>query len=388
MATLSILHILSNRWWTGSAEPALALVRGLLDHGQRVVLGVPVGSQVEDLARKLGIPLVEGLHLNPRFHPWAWWHDLRRLNTFLRRVPIDILHTHLSHDHWLGACALAALNPTRRHPPVHVRTVHTLRRRNSRLHRWLLQHGADHLITVSTALQQELLDTYHIPAPRLTIIPGAVDSHRFHPQIAGDSIRDEFGLGPETPLVGIVARIAPSRGHLLLIEAFAQVHAAIPEARLLIVGKGEFRPRVEQQVRDCRLGDAVIFAGYREEDLPEILAALQVFVLLAPGSEGSCRAVLEAMAMGKAVVAARAGALGDIVLDGETGLLVDPLSPTALAHAISRLLRAPEQAKQMGWRGRLRVERDFSRQRQVEDVLRLYDWLLASRRRSRAAPRR
>jgi len=113
-----------------------------------------------------------------------------------------------------------------------------------------------------------------------------------------------------------------------------------------------------------------------------------VFVLLAPGSEGSCRAVLEAMAMGKAVVAARAGALGDIVLDGETGLVVDPLSPTALAHAISRLLRAPEQAQQMGWRGRLRVERDFSRQRQVEDVLRLYDWLLASRRRARAARRR
>jgi glycosyltransferase involved in cell wall biosynthesis len=379
MPALSIVHVLSNRWWTGSAEPALALVRGLHDRGHRVALGVPAGSQVEDLARKMGLPLIEGLYLDPRFHPWAWVHDLRRLSALMRRRQIDVLHTHLSHDHWLGVCALTALNRARGHAPVHVRTVHTLRQRDSRLHRWLLQRGADHLITVSTALQQDLLDTFHVPPPRLTVIQGAVDSHRFHPRIAGDHIREEFGLDPQTPLVGIVARIAPSRGHLLLIEAFALVHAAIPAARLLIVGKGEFRPRVEEQVRDLGLADAVIFAGYREEDLPEILAALQVFVLLAPGSEGSCRAVLEAMAMGKAVVATRVGALADIVLDGETGLLVDPLSPTALAHAISRLLRAPEQAQQMGLRGRLRIEQGFSRERQVEDVLRLYDWLLASR---------
>jgi glycosyltransferase involved in cell wall biosynthesis len=179
--------------------------------------------------------------------------------------------------------------------------------------------------------------------------------------------------------VGIVARIAPSRGHLALLEAFAQVHTAIPEARLLIVGKGEFRPDVEQQVRALGLTDAVIFTGYREEDLPEILAALHVFVVLTPGSEGSCRAALEAMSAGKAVVAAPVGALADLVLDGETGLLVDPLSPTALAHAISRLLRAPDHAEQMGLRGRQRIERCFSRERQVKDVLCLYEALLASR---------
>jgi glycosyltransferase involved in cell wall biosynthesis len=94
------------------------------------------------------------------------------------------------------------------------------------------------------------------------------------------------------------------------------------------------------------------------------------------------------MAAGKAVVAARVGALADIVLDGETGLLVEPCFPTALAHAISRLLRAPEHAQQMGERGRLRIERSFSRQRQVDDVLRLYDWLLTSRRPASLARRR
>lgn len=388
MPVLSIVHVLSNRWWTGSAEPVLALVKGLLDHGHRVVLGVPSGTQVEELAHKAGIPLIGGLYLNPHFRPWTWLHDLRRLHTFLRRGQIDILHTHLSHDHWLGACALAALKQTQPRRPVHVRTVHTLRRRDSRLNRWLLQHGADHLVTVSTALQQDLIEVFHIPPPRVTVIPGAVDNQRFHPQAEGARLRAEFGLAPQTPLVGIVARIAPSRGHLLLLEAFAQVHAAIPEARLLIVGKGEFRPRVEQEVHASGLTDAVLFAGYRDEDLPEVLAALQVFVMLTPGSEGSCRAVLEAMAVAKPVVAARVGALADTVLDGETGLLVEPFFPTALAHAISRLLRAPEHAQQMGLRGRARIERCFSHGRQVDDVLRLYDWLLASLRPASLARRR
>jgi glycosyltransferase involved in cell wall biosynthesis len=126
----------------------------------------------------------------------------------------------------------------------------------------------------------------------------------------------------------------------------------------------------------------VIFTGYREDDLPEVLAALDVFVLLAPGSEGSCRAALEAMAVGKPVVAARVGALQDIVLDGETGLLIEPHAHTALAYAISRLCRAPEHARQMGLRGRQRIERLFSRERQIDAVLRLYCQLHATQRAS------
>src|SRR5919106_5705311 len=192
MPVLSILYMLSNRWWTGSAEPALTLVRGLLDHGHRVVLGVPSGSQVEEPARQAGIPLIRGLRLNPHVRPWAWLQDLRRLNTVLRRAPIDVLHTHLSHDHWLGTIALTVLNQTRQRQPVHVRTIHTLRRRDSRLNRWLFQHGADHLITVSPPLQQDLMNAYHIAASHVTVIPGAVDSQRFHPHIGGNRVREEF----------------------------------------------------------------------------------------------------------------------------------------------------------------------------------------------------
>ena len=372
MQSLSILHLISNSWWTGTADPVLTLVRGLLDSGQRVVLGAPAGSQVERLAQELGIPLLQGLQLDRRFHPWSWLQDLKRLRSFLRQTPIDVLHTHLSHDHWLSLCARSLPNGRETRPWVHVRTVHTLRGRASLSTRWLLWRRSDHLITVSNALQRRLVQEFRVPADRISLIPGVVDGERFHPGIDGSRIRQEFELVRSTPLVGIVARIAPSRGHLTLVEAFARVRTALPTARLLIVGKGEFRPRVEQRVRELGLTDAVIFAGYREEDLPEVLAAVDLFVLLAPGSEGSCRAALEAMAMGKPVVAGRVGALADIVLDGETGLLVDVHSPADLAQAICMLILAPEDARHMGLRARQRVEAHFSRERQVQDVLALY----------------
>jgi L-malate glycosyltransferase len=385
MRPLSILHLLSNRWWTGTAEPVLALAQGLLERRQHIVLGVPAGSQVEDLARKAGIPLLAGLRLNPRFHPWSWLQDVGALSTFLRRTRIDVLHTHLSHDHWLALSAVTLSSQGRSRVPIQVRTVHALRRPQALSIRWQLQHGAAHLIAINQALHHDLVETLRVSPSDVTAIAGAVDHQRFHPSLSGARIRREFGLGSSVPLVGIVARLAASRGHLVLLEAFAQVHTAIPAARLLIVGKGEFRPQLEHGIGELGLAEAVIFTGYREEDLPEVLAALDVFVLMAPGSEGSCRAALEAMAVGKPVVAARVGALEDIVLDGETGLLIEPHARTALAHAISRLLRAPEQADQMGRRGRQRIESVFSRQRQVDEVLRLYYHLQATQRFSSTA---
>jgi glycosyltransferase involved in cell wall biosynthesis len=382
MRPLSILHLLSNRWWTGTAEPVLALAQGLLERRQQVVLGVPAGTQVEELARKAGVPLLEGLRLNPHFHPLSWLQDVRTLSTFLRHTPVDVLHTHLSHDHWLALSAVRLLNPGRGRVPLQLRTVHTMRPSHSLSNRWLLRHGAAHLITVSATLQRDLAERLRISSARISVIVGAVDSQRFHPELSGAHIRRELGMSTTTPLVGIVARLAPSRGHLILVEAFAQVHTAIPTARLLIVGKGEFRPQIERRIRELGLTDAVIFGGYREDDLPEVLAAMDIYVLMTPGSEGSCRAVLEAMAVGKAVVAMRVGALQDIVLDGETGILVAPHAQTALAHAISRLLRAQEQARQLGLRGRQRIEQGFSRPRQVDEVLRLYHQLHATQRRS------
>src|SRR5205085_12031342 len=158
-----------------------------------------------------------------------------------------------------------------------------------------------------------------VPAAAIFHIGGVVDTARFGGD-GGDDIRKELGLGPG-PVVGSVARFAAGRGHDLLIRGFALVLRDFPDARLVLIGKGERRDAIERLVGDLGLVGHVVLAGYRDGDLPAVLDSLDVFVLLGAGSDESCRAALEAMAAGRAVVARPVGALPEAIVHGVTGLL-------------------------------------------------------------------
>ena len=135
------------------------------------------------------------------------------------------------------------------------------------------------------------------------------------------------------------------------------------------------------------LGHRVIFTGYRDRDLPQVLAAGDCFALMAAGSDESCRAALEAMAAARPVVARRVGALPETVVDGETGLLVDGERPEDVAAALAHDARRPGPARAMGEAGRRRAETEFSPERSVTIVERVYRDLLLRRRSARAAGR-
>jgi phosphatidylinositol alpha-1,6-mannosyltransferase len=206
-------------------------------------------------------------------------------------------------------------------------------------------------------------------------VSGAVDVERFG-RGDGRAVRDELKLG-DAPVVGCVARLAPGRGHEILIAAFAHVLASVPDARLLLVGKGETRSALEATVAERDLQHRVIFTGYRDRDLPDVLAALDCFALMEAGSDETCRAALEAMAAGRPVVARPVGALPETVLPGETGVLVDDgAEGTGTAEGVARalvsLLTDRPRARTMGEAGRRRVEESFSPARFVADVERIY----------------
>jgi glycosyltransferase involved in cell wall biosynthesis len=120
------------------------------------------------------------------------------------------------------------------------------------------------------------------------------------------------------------------------------------------------------------LGHRVVFTGYRDHDLPAVLAAADCFALMAAGSDESCRAALEAMAAGRAVVARHVGALPETVLDGQTGLLLGNASPEALAEALRAILADPARARAMGEAGRRRAATEFSPERSVTIVENVY----------------
>ena len=368
MRPLRILHVVANRWWTGSADPALDVARALKERGHVVWFACVRGDVLEAHVRAAGVSLVEELSLERTARPSWLAAQIGTIRRVVQEREIDVVHAHQTHDHWLAALG-------RRGTAARlVRTVHHRRAAHAGpAARWLLKR-TDALIAVSEGIAARLRAT-GAPVSQVTVVPGAVDAERFTPAADGAPVRLELGLG-EAPTVGCVARMVPKRGHDILLRAMARLRDRMPEARLVLVGRGEGRPALESLVGELGLEKAVVFAGYRGADLPAVLAALDCFVLLGVGSEETCRAVLEAMAVARPVVAAPVGGIPEIVVDGETGWLVTA-TPDAVAAALETALRDRGRRRKLGEAGRRRVEVLFTPARRAALVEGVYTQVLA-----------
>jgi glycosyltransferase involved in cell wall biosynthesis len=344
---LTVLHLVANRWWTGSAEPVVRLVSGLRARGHRVLLGLIAGDRFEQKAREAGLEPLGQLSLEVRGNPLHALADLRRVRAIVRAERVDVIHAHHSHDHWLGWLARG------RGSAALVRTFHNSRAVRLAWPSTALYRRTDASIAVSLEIEERGRRA-GIPADRLARVEGVVDLGRFEGGDGGAAIRKEFDLGG-APVLGCVARLAPRRGHELLIRGFRLLLADYPHARLLLVGKGEARQRLEALVTELGLAREVLFTGYRDADLPGVLQALDAFALMGAGSDESCRAALEAMAAGRPVIGRRVGALPETVLHGVTGLLVDDDRAESVAAALRALVADPERAAAMGRAGRERA---------------------------------
>lgn len=202
---------------------------------------------------------------------------------------------------------------------------------------------------------------------RLVTLPNAVEIDRYRPDGSGASVRRDLGIGPATPLVVMAGRLSQFKGQEDLIRAAALVRIRHPEVRIFIAGRdtGEFagaargassgfKARLQRLIDELGVGGQVTLLGYYP-DLPALIGAADVMAM--PSWEEPFGLVaLEAMASGKPVVATAAGGVPEFVLDGETGLLVPPREPSALAAAIGELLADPDRSRAMGRRGRDHVE--------------------------------
>ncbi len=367
---LVVLQLVANRWWTGSADPVIQLSRGLGERGHRVLLGLAPGGRFAEKAREAGLEPLDGVSLEAKLEPLGTVRDILRLRRLVRVERVDVVHAHHSHDHWLGwLCrGSAAL----------VRTFHNARAVSARWPSPALYRRGDAVIAVSEAIAARCRAA-GVGAGRLFRVDGVVDVMRFAGAGGGETVRKQFGLGPG-PVLGCVSRLAAHRGHEPLIRGFALLLCEYPDARLLLVGKGELRSELETLVHSLGLTRQVLFAGYRDADLPAVLDALDVFVLMGAGSDESCRAALEAMAAGRPVAARRVGALGEAMVHRETGLLIDDDRAESVAAALAALLEDPDRARAMGEAGRRRALRLFTPERHAARVEAVYREALARRR--------
>jgi glycosyltransferase involved in cell wall biosynthesis len=203
-----------------------------------------------------------------------------------------------------------------------------------------------------------------IAAERSEVIPYGIDLERFAPQDRGVDVRAALGIPPTRRVVGTVGLLREQKGHTYLLQAAELLERQRGDIDWIIVGDGELRPRLEEEARARGLAERVHFLGLRD-DVPALLSAFDVFALSST-FEGMCYAVAESLAVEVPVVATDVGGVGQSVVHQETGLLVQPRDPRALAESIARLLDDREEAVKLGRAGRARVQRLYALSSMVE----------------------
>lgn len=240
----------------------------------------------------------------------------------------------------------------------------------------LAARPCDRVIVNSEAVRHSFL-AGGIPASKVVTVYNGLDLKAFPPLADKSGPRAALGLPPRVPVVGFVGRIAPRKGLEELLRSAVQVGAAIGDAHFLIAGDEVFfddnaggKSAMEALTEELGISSRCHFVGFRE-DVPTVMAALDVLAFPS-WEEPFGRSIIEAMAVGRPVVASASGGVPEIVTHGVTGLLVPPRDPSSLAQALITVLRSPQQARVMGMRGREVVEERFSLRQHVEKIDALY----------------
>lgn len=215
----------------------------------------------------------------------------------------------------------------------------------------------DHFIAVSQGLRDRLISS-GVPANGVTVIYNGVSLEEIAPSAEPGSVRREMGFLPETPLVGIVARLHEVKGHSYFLEAARNILLQRPEIRFLVVGAGPSRPALEKLAGEFGIKEQVVFTGF-VDNVYSLMADLDLLVISSLW-EGFGLTAIEAMALGVPVVATEVGGLPEVVLHGETGLLAPPANPAALARNIVWMLDHPGEAASMTEKGGRIVREKFT----------------------------
>jgi glycosyltransferase involved in cell wall biosynthesis len=366
-APLTILYITGY----GAHEWALHTPRFLAQRGHRVALACPTDSPMERMARQAGMDVHDWkapLRLTETRSIAGAVNALYRL--FRRQRPDVVVYYALPISLWARLAARLAGVPVRLFKPP---SLWDLELPHYRMAEYATAWMDSAILASSRALVR-----YYRRAP--LVRPPVILSYygfpleRFDPSLDGGRIRQEFGIPSTTPVVTLVAHLIPPirrfdphcgiKGHEVLIRAARDVAARLPETRFLIVGaepegaaQGAYEARLKQLARDHRVDHHIIFTGKRT-DIPAILAASDVAAV--PSLSENVGGAVEPLLMERPVVASAVGGLPDVVRDGETGYLVPPRDPGALADALLHTLTLPAAARRaMGRRGRAIVQELF-----------------------------
>jgi len=306
---MAVLHLAAGNRWTGAAAPAFAEVEALRAAGIDAHYAFVGGYKLEQKIGHLDFahPLIEKAQ-----NPLSFQRTVRALRRFIAERGVELVHAHLTYDHWLARFTGARM----------ARTFHSRRVMRADPFTKSLIAKTDVLCVIN--------DTFDLRGAFFT--PPPVDHRQFHPD--GANVRAMYGIDPHVPLLVAIGKLTADRGFEHVLRT-----TALTDARLMIIGHGPHRPALESLASELGIASRVTWAGYHEDDLAEHYRAADALLFTARGSDEGHRAILEAMACG--VPAA------SYPIDGVMGLtgreqIAEASTPEALARVVARTIGRPE----------------------------------------------
>ncbi len=357
---MSLIHVDAGKEWRGGQRQSLFLVRELWRRKYPVIFVVQPESPLHFKASGDGLPLFP-LKIRNELDLFA----VMKLAYLMKRRKCLLAHFHDAHSVAVGSLASCLARVPLR---VISRRVDFPLKKNffsSRKYR----KNVDVIIAISEAVK-EVLKRSGIPEEKIRVISSGIDFSPFEGVSSSDYLRREFSFSKDDYLVGIIAHLADHKGHIYLLQAAQILKEKAPKIKVIVVGEGPLRMELNRQVKNSALEDIVFFLGFRE-DIPQILGSLDLFVL-SSYLEGLGSSLLDAMASRLPVVATQAGGIPEVVVHGETGLLVPPRDPEALAKAILTLYKDRNLSSRLGEKGYQLVHQRFSVEAMAEKVISLY----------------
>ncbi|MGA9800303.1 MAG: glycosyltransferase family 4 protein [Terriglobales bacterium] len=298
-----------------------------------------------------------------------------RLRKLVKRFNPDLIQTHASKSHFLLRCS----GVTKSRPWIAFHHGYTSTDFRSPIYnsldRWSLQ-APDRIVTVSLATKEQLL-RHGVPRERITVVHNAVQGQLRQPiQSDASALRQKkiaVGVSPDEKLILCVGRLSQEKAQIDLVSAMVHLRKTRPDlaVRVMIVGDGPERERIQQAILSAGVGESIILTGHLKDVTPYYEAA---DVLAIPSlSEGSPNALLEAMAFGVPVVATEVGGIPEIVTNGKTALLVPARDPAAMAGALERLISDPAAAASVAAQARKKVETEYSPEWRAKTLISIYD---------------
>lgn len=362
---MSLFQIDAGKEWRGGQRQSLFLAKELKRKGLPFFFIVQPESPLHQKACEAELPVLPFKIRNEFDLP-----AILRLAWAMKRKKCLLVHFHDAHSAAVGSVAASLAKVPFR---IITRRVDFPLKKNYFSRRKYMKN-VDAIIAISEGVKKVLVEG-GVDPENVEVISSGIDFSSFEEDSSAltskDYLHREFSFAVDDYLVGIVAHLADHKGHQYLIQATKILKQQAPKIKTIIVGEGPLSMELDRQAKELDVEDIIFFLGFRK-DIPKILSSLDLFVL-SSHLEGMGSSILDAMASRLPVVATKVGGIPEVVINGETGLLVPPRNPSALARAILRLYSDKTLASRLGQKGYELVHRKFSAEAMAEKVVRLYE---------------